>query len=133
MGLDVRKFYQDLKKKLFKTVGKSPLSFNELETVVMDIERDVNNSPLTYVEGENEEGQVLTSNMITWEKNCHSLEGIDLEEKNLTTMLRRLSTARQHVWQRWKKEYLHRLMGMHRITKSNMCIPKLGEGGYSLT
>ncbi len=93
----------------------------------MDIERHMNNRPLTYVEGDNEESQVLTPSMIMWGKNCHILEDIDVEENDLTKMQRRLSNARQHVWQRWKKEYLYSLMGVHRITKSNTCIPKLGE------
>eukprot|EP00795_Rhopilema_esculentum_P006806 gene6806-biopygen8263 len=118
---------KDLKRALFKTVGKSLLSFNQLETVVMDIERHMNNRPLTYVEGDNEESQVLTPSMIMWGKNCHILEDIDVEENDLTKIQRRLSNARQHVWQRWKKEYLYSLMGVHRITKFNTCIPKLGE------
>ena len=68
-----------------------------------------------------------TPSMIMWGKNCHTLEGTDGEENDLTKMQRRLSNAIQHVWQRWKKEYLHSLMGVHCITKSNTCIPKLGE------
>ena len=118
---------KDLRRALFKTVGKSLLSFNQFEAVVLDIERHMNNRPLTYVEGDNEESQVLTPSMIMWGKNCHILEDIDVEENDLTKMQRRLSNARQHVWQRWEKEYLHSLMGVHRITKSDTCIPKLGE------
>ena len=65
--------------------------------------------------------------MIMWGKNCHILEDIDIVENDLTKMQRRLSNARQHVWQRLKKEYLNSLMIVHRITKSNTCIPKLGD------
>ena len=126
-GSMYERLIKDLKRALFKTVGKSLLSFNQFETVVMDIERHMNNRPLTYVEGDNEESQVLTPSMIMWGKNCHILEDIDVEENDLTKMQRRLNNAREHVWRRWKKEYLHSLMGVHRITKSNTCIPKLGE------
>ena len=68
-----------------------------------------------------------TPSMIMWGKNCHNLEDINVEENDLTKMQRRLSSARQRVWQRWKKEYLDNLMGVHCITKSHTCIPKLGE------
>ena len=115
---------KDLRRALFKTVGKSLLSFSQFETVVMDIERHMNNRPLTHVEGDNEESQVLTPSMIMWGKNCHIFQDINVEKNDLTKMHRRLSNARQHVWQRWKKEYLHSLIGVHRITKSNTYIPK---------
>ena len=80
---------KDLKRALYKTVGKLLLSFEHFGTIVMDIERHMNNRPLTYVEGDNKESQVLT--------------------------------------QRWKKEYLHSLLGVHHITKTNSYIPKPGD------
>ena len=55
----------------------------------------MNNRPLTYVEGDNEESQVLTPSMIMWGKNCHILEDIDVEENDLAKMQGRLSNARQ--------------------------------------
>ena len=36
------------------------------ESVVMDVEKNVNNRPLTYVEAEGGEEEVLTSNTILW-------------------------------------------------------------------
>ena len=56
---------KDLKRALFKTIGKLLLSFNKFdETVVMEIERHMNNRLVSYVEGDNEESQVLTPSMI---------------------------------------------------------------------
>ena len=54
-GSMYERLIKDLKRVLFKTVGKSLLSFNQFETVVMDIERHMNNRPLVHVEGDNEE------------------------------------------------------------------------------
>ena len=126
-GSMYERLIKDLKRALYKTVGKLLLSFEHFGTIVMDIERHMNNRPLTYVEGDNEESQVLTPSMIMWGKNCHILEEVDVDESDCTKIQRRLRNAREHVWQRWKKEYLHSLMGVHRITKTNSCIPKPGE------
>ena len=126
-GSMYERLIKDLKRAIYKTVGKLLLSFEQFETVVMDIERHMNNRPLTYVEGDNEESQVLTPSMIMWGKNCHILEEEDMDESNYTKIQRRLRNAREHVWQRWKREYLHSLMGIHRITKTNSCIPEIGE------
>ena len=41
----------------------------------MEIERNLNNRPLTYVEGE-AESEVLTPNVIVWGGNAYPLEGI---------------------------------------------------------
>ena len=50
-----------------------------------------------------------------------------MDESDCTKIQRRLRNAREHVSQRWKREYFHSLMGVHRITKTNSCIPNLGE------
>ena len=53
---------KDVKKTLYKTLGKTKLTctLEQLEAVVMDIEKHMNNNrPLTYVESERGEDQVL--------------------------------------------------------------------------
>ena len=126
-GSMYERLLKDLKRAMYKTVGKSLLSFEHFETIVMDIERHMNHRPLTYVEGDNEGSQVLTPSIILWGKNCNILEEADTDESDCAKIQRRLRNAKEHAWQRWKKEYLHSLMGVHRITKTNPCVPKLGE------
>ena len=41
---------QDVKRTLYKTLGKTHLTFKQLEVVVTDNERHMNNCPLTYIE-----------------------------------------------------------------------------------
>ena len=62
-GAMYEKLIRDLQRTLYKTLGKTHLKFEQLEAVVMDIERHLNNRPLTYVESESGEEQVLTSNI----------------------------------------------------------------------
>ena len=39
-------------KTLYKTLGKTQLTFEQLSTVVVDIERHLNNRSLTYIESD---------------------------------------------------------------------------------
>ena len=89
---------KDIKKTLYKTLGKTLLKPEQLEAVIMDIERHLNNRPLTYVESDSGEEQVLTPNIIMWGKDSHILEELEVEEDNVSKMFRRMKNARQHVW-----------------------------------
>ena len=69
----------------------------------------MNNRPLTYVESEVGEDQVLTPNVIMWGQNSHILEDIAVESESLTKFQRRLQHAREHAWRRWSREYVRSL------------------------
>ena len=84
----------DIKKTLYKTLGKTHLTFEQLEVVIMNIERHLNNRPLTYVESDGGDKKVLTPNMIICGQDAHIVE---VEENQLTKLYRRLNTARQHA------------------------------------
>ena len=108
---------KEIKKTLHKTLGRSRLSYEAMESVVMDIERNLNNRPLTYVEAELEE-EVLTPNVIMWGRDAYPIEDIKLieeDEEKLTKMNKRLEEAKAHAWRRWKREYIHSLMEGHRL------------------
>ncbi|XP_067017971.1 uncharacterized protein [Acropora muricata] len=70
---------KEIKKTLHKTLGRSRLSYEAMESVVMDIERNLNNRPLTYVEAEGQE-EMLTPNVIMWGRDAHLIEDIKLIE-----------------------------------------------------
>ena len=55
---------KEIKKTLYKTLGRSHPFFEGLESVIMDIERNLNKRPLTCVESEEGEEEVLTPNVI---------------------------------------------------------------------
>ena len=62
---------KDVKKTLYKTLGRTTLSFEQLETVIIVIEKHLNNRPLTYLESDGGEEQVLTPNVLMWGQNAH--------------------------------------------------------------
>ena len=118
---------REIKKTLYKTVGKTHLSFVHLEAVVMDIERHLNNRPLTYVESDGGDEEVLTPSSVMWGQQCHTLEDFEVEEEDLTKFNRRLTKAREHAWSRLQKEYIHGLMESHRINREKTLPPEVGE------
>ena len=88
---------RDIKKALYKTLGKSTLVFSQLEVVVMDIERQLNNRPLTYVESDGGDGRVLTPNVVMWGENAHTLEDTEVDEDVLIRADKQLKLKRQHA------------------------------------
>ena len=56
-------------------------------------------------------------------KETYTIEDIELDVDEVTKLQVRLNDKRQHLWQRWKKEYVHGLMESYRI--------KRGESDYS--
>lgn len=55
----------------------------------MNIENNLNNWPLTYVE-DDVESDVLTRNVIMWRGNAYPLEELETDVEKLTSMNRRL-------------------------------------------
>ena len=92
----------------------------------MDIKRNMNNRPLTYVGSDHEQQQVLTPNVIPLGQNAHTIEP-EGDDNETNRMQKRLAVARQHAWSRWQKEYVHGLMELHKINKGGGEVPQLGE------
>ena len=119
---------KDIKKTLYKTLGSTHLTFEQLEAVVINIEKHLNNRPLTYVESSEGELQVLTPNVIMWGQNAYEITDIEVDEKEVIKLYRRLNNAREHAWRRWKREYVHSLMEADRVSRGNKApVPEIGE------
>ena len=113
---------------MHKTLGRSHLSYEAFESVIMDIERNLNNRPLTYVEAEGEEETVLTPNIILWGRDAYAVEdteGSDAEK--LTRMAKRLEDAKANAWKHWKRENVYSPIESHRLNKETGTIPQVGE------
>ena len=117
---------KDVKKTLHKTLGRTHLTFEQLEAVVIDIEKNLNNRPLTYLDSDGGEEQVLTPNILMWGQNAHPIEGEEDEEET-SALNKRLREAKNHAWKRWRHEYVHSLMETHRITRKTAKVPDIGE------
>ena len=118
---------KEVKKTLYKTLGKTHLTFDQLETVVMDIERHLNNRPLTYVESHLGEDRLLIPNVIMWGQGAYTIDDDTEDEEELRGFEKRLNQARQRAWSRWKREYIHSHMEFDRIQKGRSQLPEIGE------
>ena len=84
---------KEIKKTVYKTLGKTHLTFELLEAVVIDIEKHLNNRPLTYVESDEGGPQTLTPNVLMWGQNAHGPEDIDVDEEEITRLQRHLKNV----------------------------------------
>ena len=96
---------RDIKKTLYKTLGRTNLMFSQLEAVVIDIERHLNNRPLTYVESDGD-NRILTLNVVMWGENAYIFEDEEADDNGLVKADKQLRQTRQHAWKRWKSEYV---------------------------
>ena len=117
---------KDVKKTLHKTLGWTHFTLEQLEAVVIDVENNLNNQPLTYLDSDRGEEQVLTPNVLKWGQNAHPIEGEEDEEET-SPLNKRLREAKNHAWKRWRHEYVHSLMETHRITCKAAKVPDIGE------
>lgn len=65
-----------------------------------------------------------------WGQNAPDLSDIEVDEDEVTRLYRRLNNAREHVWRRWQREYIHSLMEAHRINSGKQQISEIGEKSW---
>ncbi|XP_028397211.1 uncharacterized protein LOC114521021 [Dendronephthya gigantea] len=113
------------KRCLKKTIGGARLTYEELLTVVAEVEMILNSRPLSYVSTEDLEEPLTPSHLLTGRR-LLSLPDKDstsdiadqdfsLDEKELSRRMKHLSTLMNHFWKRWREEYLVELRNAHRI------------------
>ena len=109
-----------VKQSIFKVIGKSSLSWNELSEVIIDAEVTLNNRPLSYVE-DDIDLPVLTPNMMMFGPHVMVPESDPNDEE--TTDLRRRARyvlkCKARIWDRWRNEYLRGLRERHNMSRHN--------------
>ena len=99
-----------MKRALSKMIGRSLLTYPELEDVLIDVENCMNNRPLLY-HGEEFEQPGLTPNTLPRGKPIPVMEE-DLEaigEENVSRRMRFLQRSKEQLRKRFLKEYVHAL------------------------
>ena len=118
-----------MKRSLSKVIGRSLLTYPELEEVLLDCETTMNNRPLLY-QGEEFEQPVLTPNTLLRGRSTPVLEE-DLEkigEEKVTRRMIFLHRSKEQLRKRFMKEYVHALEERHQHSTGNseQNIPKTG-------
>ena len=112
-----------VKQSIFKVIGKSSLSWDELNEVVLDAEITLNNRPLSYVE-DDIDMPVLTPNTMMFGPyvNVPESDPADEEDADLRRRARYVLQCKERIWSRWRNEYLRGLRERHNLShngKSN--------------
>ena len=119
-----------VKQSLYKSIGKTFLSFNELEEVLLDVEQTLNNRPLCYVEDDIQSPTLTPNSLIYGDSNfVPSVESSHLIPKgDLRKRFRYISRCKDYVWNRWTREYVKGLRERHNLKYGkNSKKPKIGD------
>ena len=123
---------RSVKRCLRKVLGNARLNFDELHTVLREIEATLNSRPLTY---QYETDEVLTpSHLIFGYRLSPFAFGINPDagnsEVDQTTLSKRFLFLRNkllHFWKRWKSEYLTDLREHHCLTNKGSNVISEGD------
>ena len=100
-----------IKTHLFKVIGHQLLSYEELNTVLVQIECLLNSRPLTVLSPDPAEPLSLTPSHFLHTAPLCSLPAPEVTSGNLSLLQRQtlLDKLVQSFWERWRLEYLHSL------------------------
>ena len=99
-------------------LGNARLTFDELFTVLVEVEGTLNSRPLTYEYDETSE-EVSTPSHLLFGRRMKTMPDMVVEDKEegeskYTRRFRYLSARLTHFWIRWRREYLTDLREFHR-------------------
>ena len=108
---------KSLKKHLSRVVGNVKLTFEELTTVLVQIEACLNSRPLTALPGDSDDGmECLTPGHFLIGRPLEAIPDSSSTHRPLT-MLKRWDLCQalvRHFWRRWSTEYLTELQRMNK-------------------
>ena len=110
------------KRCLKKAVGKNCLTYDELLTLVIEVEAVLNSRPLSYVSSEDVEEPLTPSHLLVGyrimtlpDPSIPDDPDFSSSAKSLTCRMNHLTKLLQKFWRRWMKEYLLELREFHRV------------------
>ena len=120
-----------------KCIGGARLSYDELHTVVTEIEAVLNSRPLAYLYADGLEEALTPSHLVLGrrlltlpEVSPDEEQDKDFDEREDVARRREryLSRVLNHYWKRWKTEYLVDLREYHKLETKRNNIPEISEG-----
>ena len=98
-----------IKQALYKSLGRTSLRWSELEEVLLDVEINVNNRPLTYIE-EDIQYPILTPNSMILGRDTKMVDGnmTEDEEEDISWQRQQkyVKRCKDAAWRRWQREYV---------------------------
>jgi len=107
-GGHYERMVKEIKRCLRKTLGKAFLSFDELHTVIVEIENVLNSRPLIYYSDEDWEEPLTPSHLLHWRRilslpdvESSSVANLKLRNSVVTRRMKHLSTLLSRYWNQW--------------------------------
>lgn len=108
-----------------RVLGKNSLYYEELETVLCDVEAVINSRPLTYISEDPEDFSPLTPANFLMLDSSHDVADLDEVEKNcFQKRYRYRQRIREDLRKRFRKEYLAQLI---QNSKKNISEINIGD------
>ena len=114
---------QNTKRCLRKTLRNAKLNYDELHTVLVEVEGTLNSRPLTYVSSDDPE-EPLTPSHLMYGRRILSLPEVignrqasldhTVSSEDLPRRWKYLGLLLEHFWRRWSREYVTELRNLHR-------------------
>ncbi|XP_066910933.1 uncharacterized protein [Clytia hemisphaerica] len=110
-----------VKRCLKKILRRSNLNYDQMITVLKEIENVFNNRPLTFLYTD-DLSNPLTPNKLLYGRNIYTTNVDDsndenVENENLENKFRHVRQILEHFWKRWQFEYLTKLREYSKCTK----------------
>ena len=123
---------KSVKLSLKKVIRNARLNYEELSTVLVEVEAALNSRPLTYVFDEMEEpltpSHLIVGRRILSVPSRNPSNEVDQTEGTLTRGAKFLQRTLDHFWNRWRSEYLTQLREYHRYSKRANSVRKAQVG-----
>ena len=109
------------KRCLKKAVGNRKLTYEELLTILNEVEAVINNRPLTYLDEEDFDQVLTPSHLFCGRRTLDSsigggaAETMDINCRDAIRRTRLVISIVDHFWKRWSKEYLIELRENHKM------------------
>ena len=118
---------QSVKRCLKKTIGKAKLTYDELLTVLTEVEAIINSRPLSYVSSEDLDEPLTPSHLLsgrwilslpdsTVATGCDSDEDFQVTSQDVHARMCNLNKILDQFWIRWRDEYLLQLRERYHAT-----------------
>ena len=130
-GSSYERMIGTMKRCLRKVLSNARMTFEELQTILVEVEGTLNSRPLTY-EYDEVGSEVLTPAHLICGRRLlsipdHAVED-DVTDSKLLKRFRYLARKKEHFWNRWRREYLADLREYQKGTKQiNGRVVKVGE------
>ena len=125
-GGHYERMVRSVKRCLKKVLGNAKISYDELSTVLSEVECILNSRPLSYMSDE-ADGEVLTPSHLLVGRRLLSLptgmgNNLKLDDNDnqyaLSKRFLHLTRLLSHFWNRWRREYLTDLRETHKLNNN---------------